>query len=131
MSAACCARPSSRCGGTNERTPGRRPAGARRFRGGPGMTTLVTGIGELVTNDPLAGPGLLGLVTDAAVVVDDGRIAWVGPANAAPAAERSVDLGGRAVLPGFVDGHTHLVFAGDRSAEFQARMSGERYDGGG
>ena len=93
-------------------------------------TTLITGIAELVTNDPAHGPPL-GILTGAAVVVDDGRIAWVGAAASAPAADRALDLGGRAVIPGFVDSHTHLVFAGDRSAEFAARMAGERYDGGG
>jgi imidazolonepropionase len=96
-----------------------------------GVSTLVTGIAELVTNDPGAGPGPLGLVRDAALVVDAGRVAWVGAAAAAPDADRRVDAGGRAVLPGFVDSHTHLVFAGDRAAEFEARMSGEPYDGGG
>jgi imidazolonepropionase len=93
---------------------------------------LVTGIGELVTNFPSAGDGTsLGLVRDAALLVQDGRIAWVGPARDAPAADDSVDLGGRAVVPGFVDTHTHLVFAGDRAAEFGARMAGTPYDGGG
>jgi imidazolonepropionase len=96
-----------------------------------GVSTLVTGIAELVTNDPGAGSGPLGLVRDAALVVDAGRVAWVGAAAAAPDADRRVDAGGRAVLPGFVDSHTHLVFAGDRAAEFEARMSGEPYDGGG
>lgn len=92
--------------------------------------TLYTDIGELVTNDP-ARPGLLGLVHDAAVVAVDGRIAWVGQATRAPEADRRVALDGRAVLPGFVDSHTHAVFAGDRSGEFAARMAGERYTGGG
>jgi len=95
------------------------------------MSTLVTGIAELVTNDPSAGAGALGIVADAAVVVADGAVAWVGPATRAPAADVRVDVGGRAVVPGFVDSHTHLVFAGDRAAEFEARMSGARYDGGG
>jgi imidazolonepropionase len=95
------------------------------------MSTLVTGIAELVTNDPSVGPGLLGTVADAAVVVADGAIAWVGPAARAPHADTKVDVGGRAVIPGFVDSHAHLVFAGDRAAEFEARMSGARYDGGG
>ena len=90
------------------------------------MSTLVTGIAELVTNDPS-----LGVVHDAALVVDDGTVAWVGSAGDAPPADRRTDLGGRAVVPGFVDSHAHLVFAGDRSAEFEARMSGARYDGGG
>ncbi|CCH87653.1 Imidazolonepropionase [Modestobacter italicus] len=92
---------------------------------------MVTGIGELVTNDPALGPGPLGTLTDAALVVADGAVAWVGPAVAAPDADRRVDLAGRAVVPGFVDSHAHLVFAGDRAAEFSARMTGARYDGGG
>ncbi len=95
------------------------------------MSTLVTGIAELVTNDPAAGAGPLGLVADAAVVVDEGVVAWAGPRRRAPAADARIDVGGRAVVPGFVDSHTHLVFAGDRAAEFEARMSGARYDGGG
>ncbi len=94
--------------------------------------TLVTGIGELVTNDPGAGDGsVLGLVRDAAVIVAGARVAWVGSAAAAPPADRRIDVGGRAVVPGFVDSHAHLVFAGDRSAEFAARMAGRAYDGGG
>jgi imidazolonepropionase len=93
---------------------------------------LVRGIGELVTNDPALGDGPpLGLLTDAAVVVQDGVLAWVGSAAAAPPADRVRDLGGRAVVPGFVDSHTHLVFAGDRAEEFAARSAGRRYDGGG
>jgi len=95
------------------------------------MSTLVTGIAELVTNDGAVGNGTLGLVADAAIVVEDGVVAWVGPAHAAPDADTRIDVGGRAVIPGFVDSHAHLVFAGDRAAEFEARMSGERYDGGG
>jgi imidazolonepropionase len=97
----------------------------------PGSATLVTGIGELVTNDPALGPGPLGVIPDAAVLVADGAVAWAGPRSAAPPADRRVDLGGRAVVPGFVDSHAHLVFAGDRAGEFAARMSGARYDGGG
>lgn len=100
------------------------------------MTTLVTGIGELATLDgTLDGADHaegLGLLHDAAVVVDDaGEVLWVGPAPAAPAADRRRDVGGRAVVPAFVDSHTHLVFAGDRAGEFAARMSGTAYDGGG
>jgi imidazolonepropionase len=95
------------------------------------MSTLVTGIGELVTNDPSLGAGPLGMLTAAALVIDGDAVAWVGPATAAPAADARIDVEGRAVLPGFVDSHTHLVFAGDRSAEFEARMSGQPYDGGG
>ncbi len=94
-------------------------------------STLVTGIGELVTNDPELGPTALGIVADAALVAEGGRIAWVGAAAEAPSADRRVDHDGRAVVPGFVDSHTHLVFAGDRAAEFEARMTGTPYDGGG
>jgi imidazolonepropionase len=103
---------------------------------------LVTGIGELVTcagpdgstpTDDLATSAAdrLGIVRDAAVVVADGLVAWIGPAATAPAADRAVDVAGRAVLPGFVDSHSHLVYAGDRAAEFTARMAGVPYDGGG
>ncbi|ROS27850.1 imidazolonepropionase [Cellulomonas sp. PhB150] len=88
---------------------------------------LVTGIGELVTHDPRFDGPLL----DAALVAVDGRIAWVGPAAEAPAADRRTDLSGAAVVPGFVDSHTHLVFAGDRAAEFESRMAGTPYTGGG
>ena len=96
------------------------------------MSTLVTGIAELVTNDAAVGAGPLGLVADAAVVVEDGVVAWVGPrATPRPTPTPGSTSGGRAVIPGFVDSHAHLVFAGDRAAEFEARMSGERYDGGG
>ena len=88
-------------------------------------------IGSLVTNDPTLGDGLLGLIPDAAVVIDEGRIAWVGRSSDAPDASGAIDLEGRAVLPGFVDSHAHLVFAGDRADEFAARMSGEPYAAGG
>ncbi|RSS63388.1 imidazolonepropionase [Streptomyces sp. WAC06614] len=95
-------------------------------------TTAITHIGSLVTNDPALGEGPLGLVRDAAVVFgDDGTIAWVGPAAQAPAADAGFDAQGRAVIPGFVDSHSHLVFAGDRTAEFNARMSGHSYSAGG
>jgi imidazolonepropionase len=95
------------------------------------VSTVITGIGELVTNDQSMGDGRLGVLTDAAVVADDGVVAWVGRNADAPAADRRVDAGGRAVLPGFVDSHAHLVFAGERAAEFAARMAGQRYTGGG
>lgn len=94
------------------------------------MVTLITGITELVTNDPSVGDGLA-IIVDAAIIASDTEILWVGGRADAPDADRYQDLGGRAVVPGFVDAHTHLVFAGDRSAEFAARMAGERYDGGG
>ncbi|MEU4339408.1 imidazolonepropionase [Micromonospora lupini] len=90
---------------------------------------LVDNIGELVTNG--VGEGPLGIRRRAAVLIEEGRVAWVGPAAYAPAADRRVDAGGAAVLPGFVDSHAHLVFAGDRAAEFAARMAGEPYTGGG
>lgn len=92
---------------------------------------LVEGIGELVTNDPATGDGPLGLLRDAAVVIADGRVAWVGPARRAPAADERLAADGAAALPGFVDSHAHLVFAGDRAAEFAARMAGRPYTGGG
>ncbi len=92
--------------------------------------TVITGIGELVTNAP-DGPGLLGTIRDAALVIEGSAVAWTGPAAEAPPADEQVDAGGRAVLPGFVDSHSHLVFAGDRSAEFAARMAGESYAAGG
>ena len=93
-------------------------------------STLITHIGELVTNDPGAAD-LLGAVTDAALVVEGGKVAWVGAAADAPPADEQVDVAGRAVLPGFVDSHSHLVFAGDRSQEFAARMTGTPYAAGG
>jgi imidazolonepropionase len=93
---------------------------------------LVTGIGQLVTNDPTAGDGsALGVLAGAALVVEGGRVAWTGPGASAPAADTAYDVGGRAVIPGFVDSHSHLVFAGDRSEEFAARMSGTPYSAGG
>ena len=87
-------------------------------------STLITRIGELVTND---GDGTFAALTDAALVIEDGTVAWTGPADQAPAADSVVDADGRAVLPGFVDSHAHLVFAGERSAEFAARMAGRPY----
>ena len=94
-------------------------------------STLITDIRTLVTNDPRFGEGPLGLVEDAAVVLDGEHIAWVGAAADAPAADSVHDAEGRAVLPGFVDSHSHLLFGGDRTAEFNARMSGRPYTAGG
>jgi imidazolonepropionase len=91
---------------------------------------LITGIGELVSCDG-TGTDLLGIHRNAAIVATDGVIDWLGPGDAAPAADHRVDLAGRAVVPGFVDSHSHLVFAGDRATEFAARMAGQPYDGGG
>ena len=103
------------------------------------MSILITNIGELITNQPerdatgrpadVADAGFV--ISDAALVIDEGRVAWTGPASQAPAADQMVDAGGRAVLPGFVDSHAHLVFAGERSAEFAARMAGQPYRAGG
>ena len=93
------------------------------------MSILVDDIGELVTNDE--GDGPLGILRDAAVVIDGDRIGWVGPRSRAPQADVRIGASGAAVLPGFVDSHAHLVFAGDRAAEFGARMAGESYTGGG
>ena len=97
------------------------------------MSTLITNIGELVANEPAAGmgPGPFSARADAALVIDGGVVAWTGAAGHAPAADERVDCGGRAVLPGFVDSHAHLVFAGERSAEFAARMAGQPYQAGG
>ncbi|SHR30992.1 imidazolonepropionase [Mycobacteroides abscessus] len=95
-------------------------------------TTLYDNIAELVTNDPTAGDhSPLGIITDAALVVDGTHIAWVGPCNAAPDTDHRVDCESRSVIPGFVDSHAHLVFDGDRAGEFAARMAGQPYDGGG
>jgi imidazolonepropionase len=101
------------------------------------VSTLITNIGELVTNAPApdsgpgGGPGEFEVITGAAVVIDDGRVAWTGPAARAPAADDIIDARGRAALPGFVDSHAHLVFAGERGAEFAARMAGQPYEAGG
>ena len=96
------------------------------------MTSLLlTGISELLTNDPTHDGTPIGLVEDAALVIEGRKIAWVGPRLQAPTADAVRDLGGRAVIPGFVDSHSHLVFAGERSAEFAARMAGESYAAGG
>ncbi len=91
-----------------------------------GSITL-TNIGQLVTNDPER-DGLLGIVEDAAVAIEDGRITWVGDAADVPEAAITQDCDGQAVLPGFVDPHTHLVFAGDRAGEFARRLRGESYE---
>ncbi len=93
-------------------------------------SVLLTGIGSLVTNDPARGD-LLGEITDAALVIEGSKVAWVGSRRHAPTADSAVDVGGRAVIPGFVDSHSHLVFAGDRAAEFAARMTGTPYSAGG
>ncbi|MGH3498999.1 MAG: imidazolonepropionase [Nocardioidaceae bacterium] len=97
------------------------------------MTSLlVTGIGELSTCDDSTGDqSPAGVVRGAALVVENGRIAWIGPGSESPEADQRLDVRGAAVVPGFVDSHSHLVFAGDRSAEFAARMTGTAYSAGG
>lgn len=121
---------------------------------------LITGISELVVND-LDTLGELGVINDAALLIDNGRIVWSGPSAQADTAVsdrlgegqsslndddiangevtsandlgglETIDLGGKAVIPGFVDSHNHLIFAGDRSEEFAARMAGQKYSAGG
>ncbi|HEY8002361.1 MAG TPA: amidohydrolase family protein, partial [Solirubrobacterales bacterium] len=91
--------------------------------------SVIDRIGLLVTNDPALGEGDLGLVRDAALVIEDGLVAAIEPAGAA--ADQRLDAEGRCVIPGFVDSHTHLIFAGDRADEFAARMAGARYEAGG
>jgi imidazolonepropionase len=100
---------------------------------GSPASVLFRGIGQLVTNDRSLGDGPLGLVEQAAVLVETGVVAWVGRSASAPegAGAQAVDVGGRAVVPGFVDSHTHPVFAGDRADEFAARMAGRPYSAGG
>lgn len=113
--------------------------------GGSHPATLILGIGELTTNapdavgvDPVDDP--TGVIRDAALLLDGGRVAWAGRESACAdgveealgrAPDRVVGVEGRAVVPGFVDSHSHLVFAGDRSAEFEARMAGRPYAAGG
>jgi imidazolonepropionase len=94
-------------------------------------TTALVNIGSLVTNDSSIGDGPLGIITDAAVVIANGEVKWVGATADCGPADDLVDLEGRCVIPGFVDSHAHLLFAGDRTAEFAARMSGQGYTAGG
>ncbi|MGI9597418.1 MAG: imidazolonepropionase [Acidimicrobiales bacterium] len=97
--------------------------------GARGPSLVIDNIGSLITNEPALGRGPLGIITDASIVITDGLVDHVGPAGAV--ADRMIDADGACVLPGFVDSHTHLVFAGDRAEEFTARMAGRPYDGGG
>ena len=90
------------------------------------MSLLLSGIGMLVTWDDEQP-----VLTDAALVADDGRVAWTGPAAAAPSCDQMLDCAGGTVIPGFVDSHTHLVFGGDRTEEFEARLAGRPYAAGG
>ncbi len=93
------------------------------------MSMVIDNIGQLVTNDPALGHGPLGLVENASLVIENEMVVSVGPAG--QSADQVIDAAGACVLPGFVDSHTHLVFAGDRAQEFTTRMAGQPYDGGG
>lgn len=88
-------------------------------------STLLTNIGHLSTQ------GEMGDLHDAALVWEGDSLVWVGDQDEAPAADHRIDAGGAAVIPGFVDSHAHLVFAGDRAQEFAARMAGTAYSAGG
>ncbi|WP_078900483.1 imidazolonepropionase [Streptomyces sp. SBT349] len=96
-----------------------------------GTSTAITHIGTLVTNDPSLGHGPLGLIRDAALVIEGGRVVWTGTTSGTPATDSHHDAAGRTAVPGFVDSHSHLLFAGDRTDEFHARMSGRPYTAGG
>ena len=94
-------------------------------------SVAITNIGSLITNDQGLELGLLGELHDAAIVVENGLVAWVGSSSNVPITDESIDIDGRTILPGFVDSHAHLMFAGDRASEFSARMAGESYGAGG
>jgi imidazolonepropionase len=91
--------------------------------------TLFTNIGSLVM--PAAEVGVLGTLSNAAFVVEDGLVSWVGDVDSAPRCDPVVDVAGACVIPGFVDSHAHLMFAGSREQEFEARMAGVSYSAGG
>jgi imidazolonepropionase len=116
-----------------EHSPSFWPAGAVTVA----MTVAIVNIGQLVT---LAGPvrprvgkelSELGIVKNAALLIDDGRITAIGPSRdlraRIPAEATAIDAQGHCVTPGFVDAHTHLVFAGNRAAEFEQRIAGATY----
>ena len=94
-------------------------------------SVAIANIGSLITNDETLGDGFLGERSGAGLVIENGKIAWIGDSGQLPDADSRVDLEGRALIPGFVDSHAHLMFAGDRSAEFAARMQGQSYSAGG
>jgi len=94
-------------------------------------STLYTDIATLVTNNPELGAGLLGEKENQALIIESGSISWIGNASDAPAADVKVSLSGKTVLPGFVDSHAHLLFAGERSQEFAMRLAGQSYSSGG
>src|SRR6266581_8366424 len=111
------------------------PSGSAGAIGPAGAIGAAGATGAAGTGQPARSSGAesagFAAITGAALVIDDGRVAWTGPASRAPAADYLVDAAGRAVLPGFVDSHAHLVFAGERGAEFAARMAGVPYSAGG
>ena len=94
-------------------------------------SVAITDIGSLVTNDSNLGDGALGTRTNAAIVIVDSKVAWIGDSQSVGVTDNRISVAGKTVIPGFVDSHAHLVFAGDRSEEFSARMSGESYSAGG
>ena len=94
-------------------------------------SVAITNIGSLVTNDESLGAGKIGERTNAGMVVEHGRVVWVGDSANLPEADARVDVAGQSVIPGFVDSHAHLMFAGDRAEEFSARMEGKPYSAGG
>ena len=93
--------------------------------------TVIKNIGLLVTNNSALGNTELGLIENAALLIENGKVSWVGASESSPTGEKTVDAAGKAVIPGFVDSHNHLIFAKDRAAEFAARMKGESYTAGG
>ena len=94
-------------------------------------SVAIANIGSLVTNDETLGAGKIGERSNAGMVIEHGRVVWVGDSADLPSADSRVDAGGQAVIPGFVDSHAHLMFAGDRASEFSARMEGKPYSAGG
>jgi imidazolonepropionase len=94
-------------------------------------SVAITEIGSLVTNDSTFGNGALGICENVAVVIEDGKIAWIGDNSQVPDVDAAHSVAGKTLIPGFVDSHAHMVFAGDRSEEFAARMRGESYSAGG
>lgn len=90
----------------------------------------LTNISQLVTNNSALGEGQLGVINDAAITVTDGIVSWVGQSSQVDSSVPKSDVGGRSLIPGFVDSHSHIMFAGDRSEEFAARMAGVPYSAG-
>ena len=93
-------------------------------------STLLNNAKQIVTNST-GKPYEIDVVEDASLLFEDGLIKWIGNAAQAPKADKTIDCTNKVVIPGFVDSHTHLIFGGDRSAEFAARMAGESYSAGG